>query len=325
MKALVGLSRFVGRTFALWVLVFSAAAYVAPPAFAPIAPAIIGLLGVVMFGMGLTLTPGDFLEVARRPRDVALGVAAQYTLMPLIAFVLTLIVPLPAEVAAGVVLVGCCPGGTASNVMTYLARGDVALSVTLTTASTLLAPIATPALVWLLARQYLPVDAAAMFVSIAQIVLLPIALGVAAKAFLPRLTARLVPVLPLLSVAAIVVIIAAIVAVNQPKLAQSGLLIVAVVAAHNGLGLLLGYAAGRAAGMDVAQRRTVAIEVGMQNSGLGAALALAHFSPLAAVPGAVFSIWHNLTGTLLVSVWRRGETDAAPGGRSPDAPDSSAA
>ena len=316
MKALVGLSRFVGRTFALWVLVFSAAAYVAPPAFAPIAPAIIGLLGVVMFGMGLTLTPGDFLEVARRPRDVALGVAAQYTLMPLIAFVLTLVAPRRPVVTAN---------GTASNVMTYLARGDVALSVTLTTASTLLAPIATPALVWLLARQYLPVDAAAMFVSIAQIVLLPIALGVAAKAFLPRLTARLVPVLPLLSVAAIVVIIAAIVAVNQPKLAQSGLLIVAVVAAHNGLGLLLGYAAGRAAGMAVAQRRTVAIEVGMQNSGLGAALALAHFSPLAAVPGAVFSIWHNLTGTLLVSVWRRGETDAAPGGRSPDAPDSSAA
>jgi len=311
MKALVALSRFVGRTFALWVILFSAAAYAAPTAFTPMAPAIIWLLGVVMFGMGLTLTPGDFVAVVRRPRDIGLGVAAQFTLMPLIAFALTRLIPMAPEVAAGVILVGCCPGGTASNVMTYLAKGDVALSVTLTTASTLLAPFVTPALVWLLASQYLPVDAPAMFISVAQMVLLPIALGVAAKTALPGLTARLMPVLPMISVAAIVLIIATVVAINQPKLAQSGLLILAVVIAHNGLGLLLGYGAGRAAGMAVAQRRTVAIEVGMQNSGLGAALAQAHFSPLAAVPSAVFSIWHNLSGTLLVSHWRR-ELETVP-------------
>lgn len=312
MEALVTASRFVGRTFAIWVIVGGAAGYVAPTSFAPVAPHIFWLLGVVMFGMGLTLAAGDFLEVARRPGTVALGVAAQFTLMPGIAFALTQMVPLPPDVAAGVILVGCCPGGTASNVVTYLARGDVALSVTMTAGSTLLAPLVTPALVWLLARQYLPVDAASMFLSIAQIVLLPLALGVTAKTLFPKFTERLVAALPLVSVGGIVLIVAAVVAVNRPALAQSGLLIAAVVAAHNVLGLLLGYWAGRAFHLGSPQLRALSIEVGMQNSGLGSALALAHFSPLAAVPSAVFSVWHNISGTLLASHFRRQDPEEAP-------------
>ncbi len=296
---------FVGRTFALWVLAFAVAAYYAPGAFRPVAPYIVWLLGLVMFGMGLTLAPSDFVEVARRPREVALGVLAQYTAMPLVAFLLTQAVAMPPEIAAGVALVGCCPGGTASNVMTYLAKGDVALSVTLTTVSTLLAPFATPVLVWMFASQYLPVDAAAMFLSIAKVVLLPLALGAAVKRWLPRVTDGLLPALPLISVAGIVLIIAAVVAVNQAKLAQSGLLVAAVVVAHNGLGLLLGFWAGRVSGMGAPQCRTLAIEVGMQNSGLGAALAQAHFSPLAAVPSAVFSVWHNISGAILAGYFRR--------------------
>ncbi|SBW10926.1 Uncharacterized sodium-dependent transporter YocS [uncultured Alphaproteobacteria bacterium] len=305
MKSLAALAQFVGRTFAVWVLVITVAAYFAPAAFRPIAPYIVWLLGMVMFGMGLTLSPGDFVEVARRPREVGLGVIAQFTVMPLVAFALTRVVPMSPEIAAGVVLVGCCPGGTSSNVMTYLAKGDVALSVTLTTITTLMAPFATPFLVWLFASQYLPVDAAAMFLSIAKVVLLPIALGVAIKALLPGLARNLVPVLPLVSVTGIVLIVAAVVAVSQAKIAQSGLLIAAVVVAHNGIGYTLGYFAGRLGGMRVPQRKAVAIEVGMQNSGLGAALAQAHFSPLAAVPSAIFSVWHNISGALIANYFGR--------------------
>ncbi len=305
MKSLASLAQFVGRTFAVWVLAVTAAAYFAPDLFRPIAPYIVWLLGMVMFGMGLTLAPGDFVEVARRPREVGLGMLAQFTVMPLVAFGLTRIVPMPPEVAAGVVLVGCCPGGTSSNVMTYLAKGDVALSVTLTTITTLMAPFVTPFLVWVFASQYLPVDAAAMFLSIVKVVLLPIAVGVAIKALLPGFARTLVPVLPLVSVTGIVLIVAAVVAVSQAKIAQSGLLIAAVVVVHNGVGYALGYLAGRLGGMRLPQRKAVAIEVGMQNSGLGAALAQAHFSPLAAVPSAIFSVWHNISGALIANYFGR--------------------
>ncbi len=305
MGILAAVSRFVGKTFALWVLAFSALAYVEPGVFLPLVPQIVWLLGVVMFGMGLTLSPADFAEVARHPREVAIGVAAQYTIMPLVAFGLTRLVPMPPEVAAGVILVGCCPGGTASNVMTYLAKGDVALSVTLTTVSTLVAPFVTPGLVWLLASQYLPVDAASMLMSIVKVILVPLALGALVKSLLPRAGAWLQAGMPVASAAMVVVIIAAVVAANQPKLAQGGLLIVAVVAAHNILGMTVGYFASHAAGMTFAQKKTLSIEVGMQNSGLGAALAQAHFSPLAAVPSAVFSVMQNVVGAMFTSYWRR--------------------
>ncbi|ARP87537.1 bile acid:sodium symporter family protein [Bordetella genomosp. 9] len=305
MQSLARFSRFVGNTFAIWVLLFAALAFFYPDTFKGIGPYIVPLLGIVMFGMGLTLSKADFQEVTRRPRDVVIGVLGQFIIMPGLAWVLAKGLSLPPEVAVGVILVGCCPGGTASNVMTFLARGDVALSVTVTSVTTLLAPIITPALIYLLASQWLDVSASAMFWSIIQVVVLPIALGVAAQYLLKDKARVGVAVLPLVSVTAIVAIVAAVVAGNQARIATSGLLIFAVVVLHNGLGLLIGYLLAKACGMSVSKRKAISIEVGMQNSGLGVALATAHFSPLAAVPSAIFSVWHNISGPMAATLFRR--------------------
>ncbi|BBP84799.1 transporter [Pseudomonas sp. Pc102] len=305
MRALAALSRFVGNTFALWILLFALLAFYQPAWFLPLAKWIVPLLGLIMFGMGLTLKTEDFREVARRPLRVLIGVLAQFLIMPGLAWLLCQVLRLPPEVAVGVILVGCCPGGTASNVMTWFARGDLALSVAITAVTTLLAPLVTPALIWMLASAWLPVQFGALFMSILQVVLLPIALGLIAQRLLGVRVRHLVEVLPLVSVVSIVIIVAAVVAASQAKIAESGLLIMAVVVLHNGLGLALGYLAGKLFGMPLAQRKTLAIEVGMQNSGLGAALASAHFSPLAAVPSALFSVWHNLSGSLLAALFRR--------------------
>ncbi|HCR1265579.1 TPA: bile acid:sodium symporter family protein [Pseudomonas aeruginosa] len=307
MRALTALSRFVSASFSFWVLLFAILAFFQPAWFLPLTVAIAPLLGLVMFGMGLTLKGEDFREVARHPIRVLIGVLAQFVIMPGLAWLLCRLLQLPAEIAVGVILVGCCPGGTASNVMTWLSRGDVALSVAITSVTTLLAPLVTPALVWLLASAWLPVSFAAMFLSILQVVLVPIALGLLAQRLLGERTRQVAEVLPLVSVFSIVVIIAAVVAASQARIAESGLLIMAVVMLHNGFGLLLGYLTGKLTGMPLAQRKALAIEVGMQNSGLGAALANAHFSPLAAVPSALFSVWHNLSGSLLAALFRRME------------------
>ncbi|HHM5991776.1 TPA: bile acid:sodium symporter family protein [Pseudomonas aeruginosa] len=288
-------------------MLFAILAFFRPAWFLPLTVAIAPLLGLVMFGMGLTLKGEDFREVARHPIRVLIGVLAQFVIMPGLAWLLCRLLQLPAEIAVGVILVGCCPGGTASNVMTWLSRGDVALSVAITSVTTLLAPLVTPALVWLLASAWLPVSFAAMFLSILQVVLVPIALGLLAQRLLGERTRQVAEVLPLVSVFSIVVIIAAVVAASQARIAESGLLIMAVVMLHNGFGLSLGYLTGKLTGMPLAQRKALAIEVGMQNSGLGAALANAHFSPLAAVPSALFSVWHNLSGSLLAALFRRME------------------
>ncbi|ERL99695.1 sodium transporter [Brucella intermedia 229E] len=310
MKAIAAFSDFVGRTFAVWVIIFAVLGFVLPSTFSVFAPWIVVLLGIIMFGMGLTISGKDFAEVARRPFDVAIGVLAQFIIMPLLAVLLTRIIPMSPEVAAGVILVGCCPGGTASNVMTYLSKGDVALSVACTSVTTLLAPLVTPFLVWFFASQYLPVDAMSMFISIVKVILVPLALGFVLQKLVPGLVkAAIPPMLPLVSVIGIVLIVAAVVAVNKAAIAQSGLLIFAVVFLHNGFGLLLGYFAARFAGLSLAKRKAISIEVGMQNSGLGAALANAHFSPLAAVPSAVFSVWHNISGALIASYYARMEDE----------------
>ncbi|MGF6155684.1 BASS family bile acid:Na+ symporter [Ensifer sp. KUDG1] len=301
MKAVASFSQFVGRTFALWVIVFAILGFVFPDIFKQVTPYIVTLLGIIMFGMGLTISLDDFKEVARRPFEVGIGVVSQFLIMPLLAVLLTAVIPMSPEVAAGVILVGCCPGGTSSNVMTYLSKGDVALSVACTSVTTLLAPIVTPFLVWTFASQYLPVDATAMFMSIVKVVLLPLALGFFLQKLLPGLVKAAVPALPLVSVAGIVLIVAAVVGASKGAIASSGLLIFAVVVLHNGLGYLLGFFAAKVAGLSLAKRKAIAIEVGMQNSGLGAALANTYFSPVAAVPSAIFSVWHNISGALLAN------------------------
>jgi BASS family bile acid:Na+ symporter len=305
MNRLAAISAFVGRTFAIWVILFAALGFVFPETFKQIGPWIVTLLSIIMFGMGLTLSVDDFREVLRRPFDVTIGVIGQFAIMPLLAVALTWIIPMPPEVAAGVILVGCCPGGTSSNVMTYLSKGDVALSVACTSVTTLAAPLVTPFLVWMLASQFLPVDGWAMFLSIVKVVLVPLALGAALQKLAPGIVKTAVPALPLASVVGIVLIVSAVVGGSKAAIAQSGLMIFAVVVLHNGLGYLLGFFAAKAAGLSLAKRKAIAIEVGMQNSGLGAALATAYFSPLAAVPSAIFSVWHNISGALLANWFSR--------------------
>jgi bile acid:Na+ symporter, BASS family len=305
MRAIAALSRFAGNTFALWVLVFAIWAFYQPTLFLPAVTWVVTLLGVIMFGMGLTLKAEDFKDVFRHPIKVLIGVLAQFIIMPGLAWLLCQALQLPPEIAVGVILVGCCPGGTASNVMTWLARGDLALSVAITSVTTLMAPIVTPTLIWLLASAWLPVNFGAMFSSIIQMVVLPIILGLVVQRLLGARTRYLVDVLPLISVISIVTIVSAVVAASQGKIAESGLLIMAVVVLHNSLGLTLGFVIGKLFKLPLAQCKTLSIEVGMQNSGLGAALATAHFSPLAAVPSALFSVWHNLSGALLATFYRR--------------------
>ena len=265
------------------------------------------LLGVVMFGMGLTIKLEDFKVVFSRPKDVIVGCVTQFTVMPALAWALSRLFNLDEALTVGVVLVGCCPGGTASNVMTFLAKGDLALSVGMTGVSTLLAPFLTPLLTLLLAGKTVEVNALGMFIGILWVVVLPICLGFIAKRLFPQTTERAVRFMPAVSTAAIAVIIAIIVAANAERLFSGGLAVVLVVVLHNLCGLVLGYLVAAALRLSEPKRRALCIEVGMQNSGLAASLAAAHFAayPMAAVPGAIFSVWHNVSGALAARFFTR--------------------
>ena len=297
------LSIFIGQTFALWAIVFAIIGYSLPQPFVPLKGTIPYALGVIMFGMGLTLRARDFEEIVRRPAQVLLGVVAQFLIMPLLAVALVHVFALDPMVALGVILVGCCPGGTASNVMTYLARGDVALSVTITSCSTLLSPLLTPLLLQLYAHTSVDIEAGKMMVSILETVLLPIVAGVVVNRLFDRHLQLLRDALPLISVSGIVLIIAIVVALNKSQIAASGLIIFGVVILHNLLGYAMGLSVAWLVGMDSAQRRAVMIEVGMQNSALGASLGINHFkSPETALPSAIFSVWHNISGALVANI-----------------------
>ncbi|MBR6963295.1 MAG: bile acid:sodium symporter family protein [Prevotella sp.] len=266
------------------------------------------MLGLIMFGMGLTLRPTDFRVVFSRPKDVLAGCLAQFTVMPLTAWLLAKVFSLPADLALGVILVGCCPGGTASNVITYLAKGDLALSVGMTAVSTVLAPLLTPLLTWLMAGTYVNVDAWGMLLSIVYVVVAPILVGFLIQHYLPSFTKRVVPWLPAFSSTMIALLVGIIVAHNAPRLFTGGLLVVAVVVLHNICGLTLGYGVARVLHMQRAKRVAMSIEVGMQNSGLATSLATIHFAifPMAAIPGAVFSVWHNISGALMAKIYSAG-------------------
>lgn len=305
MKALEKISLFAGNTFAYWVLLFAGLALLIPEGFTWIGPHIPLLLGIIMFGMGMTLSGGDFKEVFKHPKSVFIGVIAQYTIMPILAFALATLLGLPPEIAVGVILVGTCPGGTSSNVMTFLARGNTALSVSITTVSTLLAPIITPAITLLLASKWLPVSASAMFLSVVKMVLVPIILGLVVKTLFRKQVEKSISALPLVSVIGIVAIVAAVVSGSKERILESGLLILAVVILHNAFGYMVGFFAAKLFKMNYADQKAISIEVGMQNSGLATALATAHFSPLSAVPGAIFSVWHNVSGSLLANYWNK--------------------
>jgi BASS family bile acid:Na+ symporter len=290
------------------VLLVAALALFVPASFVWIDTWVINpMLGVIMFGMGLTLSPQDFKVVLSRPKDIFIGCLTQFTVMPLLALGLTLAFSLPKELAIGVILVGCCPGGTASNVITYLAKGDLALSVGMTAASTILAPLMTPFLVWLLAGTMVDVDTVGMLMSIVYVVIAPIVCGLLCQRFLPAMTKRVTPYLPALSSVAIMVVVVIVVSHNAERLLTAGLLIVSIVMIHNLLGLAIGYTVGRLLHLQKPKCVALSIEVGMQNSGLASSLAVLHFAayPLATIPGAVFSVWHNISGALMARFYSR--------------------
>ena len=299
---------FIARWMGALVLLVAALALFVPASFVWIDTWVINpMLGVIMFGMGLTLSPQDFKVVLSRPKDIFIGCLTQFTVMPLLALGLTLAFSLPKELAIGVILVGCCPGGTASNVITYLAKGDLALSVGMTAASTILAPLMTPFLVWLLAGTMVDVDTVGMLMSIVYVVIAPIVCGLLCQRFLPAMTKRVTPYLPALSSVAIMVVVVIVVSHNAERLLTAGLLIVSIVMIHNLLGLAIGYTVGRLLHLQKPKCVALSIEVGMQNSGLASSLAVLHFAayPLATIPGAVFSVWHNISGALMARFYSK--------------------
>ena len=302
------ISDFVGKYMAIIVLVVAALALFVPKSCLWIQTSWINyLLMVVMFGMGLTLKFGDFAVVFKRPKDIIIGCIAQFTIMPLLAFALGKIFGLETGLLAGVILVGTCPGGTASNVMTYLSKGDVALSVGMTSVNTLLAPLLTPAITYLLLKTTVSVDVMSMFLSIIKVVIIPIALGFIINRFWGKYTEKVSDVLPLISVLAITLIVAAVVSHNAERILETGDIVFVVVILHNVLGYVVGFALGLILKLPMSKKKALSIEIGMQNSGLATSLAGSAFPDLAmaTVPGAIFSVWHNISGALLANIYRR--------------------
>lgn len=305
MKTLKQISNFFGKYMSVIVLVVAAVSLFFPKSVSFIKTTYVNyLLMTAMFCMGITLKVEDFKVLFTRPKDIAIGAIAQFTIMPLLAFLLSLAFRLPPELAIGVILVGTCPGGISSNVITYLAKGDVPLSVGMTSVSTILAPLATSLLTLLYAGEKIDVNAVSMFISILQVVILPIVLGFIINKFFHKFVEHFKDVLPLISVVAVVAIVAAVVSANSQRLMQVGHLVVIVIIIHNTLGYMLGYFLGKVCKFNNAKCKTISIEVGMQNAGLASSLASTHFAymALAAVPGAIGSVWHCISGSIVANI-----------------------
>ena len=298
-------SKFATNTFLVWMLIAAIIGFIFPTQLATLSSWVPYLLGIVMLGMGLTIDPKDFKIIFQAPRSVIVGVILQYTIMPLSAFLIVKLFQLPPEIAIGVILVGCCPGGTSSNVMSYLANANVALSVAITSVSTLLAPFLTPALIYLFAHEWLQVSFISMFWSVVQVILIPIIIGFVLQKVFKKFADKTATALPIVSVVAISLILASVVGSSKAQILATGLLIFAVVILHNLIGYVLGYTFAKILKLDRPDKKAVSIEVGMQNSGLAVSLATVHFNPLSAVPGAVFSLIHNITGPILAKYWNK--------------------
>ncbi len=309
-------SDIIGKYMAWIVLVIAALALFLPKSCLWIQTTWINyLLMIVMFGMGLTMKLSDFAVVFKRPRDVIVGCLAQFIVMPLLAFLLGKIFGLSNELLVGVVLVGTCPGGTSSNVVTFLSKGDTAMSVGMTSINTLLAPLLTPVLTYMYLRTSVSVDVKSMFISIIQVVIIPIGLGLLINKIFGKYTEKIVDILPTVSVAAICLIVAAVVSHNSEKILTTGLIIFMIVILHNLLGYLCGFLIGLLFKMDLGRKKAVAIEIGMQNSGLATTLAGTAFPDMtmATVPGAIFSVWHNISGAILAGIFNRLKDSEADG------------
>lgn len=309
MKKIGRISSFLTRYIGVIIIIFSIIAFCWRDGFAWTTNYTSMFLGIAMFGMGLTIKMGDFQVVFSRPKEILIGCLAQYTVMPFLAWILAVVLKLPEDLALGVILVGCCPGGTASNVITYIAGGDVALSVGMTIVSTLVAPLATPSLVYVLAGAWVEVSFIAMVLSVVKVILVPVLLGILIRSILGKQIQKISELLPLISVVSIVMIISGIVAVNADKIISCGMLVLGVVILHNLCGMGIGLAAAKLLKVPYDKVTAIAIEVGMQNSGLAISLATANFAanPLATLPGAIFSVWHNISGSVFAGIRRREE------------------
>ena len=295
---------FIERNFIVIAVAMFALALAHPPSFTWVKPHIPLGLGIIMFGMGLTLEFADFRDIMRKWPLVGLGMILQYAIMPLLAVFISHVLGLPAEITIGMIVVGACPGGTASNVIAYLAKANVPLSVTMTLASTCLAPVLTPAIIYLLLERQIEIDFWSMVTSVFWIVVFPLVDGLILRRLLRRGLEPFLRWFPSLSIIVIALLIACIIGLNQATLLGLPLLVLLAVILHNALGLAAGYGMARAAHCNRRDARTLAIEVGMQNSGLGVALAVKHFGAATALPGALFSLWHNLSGVALARRWR---------------------
>ena len=307
MNLLNTISNLFGKYMAIIVLVVTATTLFVPQTGLWVSLSWINyLLMIIMFGMGLTLKFEDFKLVFIRPKDVIIGCVAQFTIMPLLAFMLCKLFNLDVALMTGVILVGACPGGTSSNVITYLSKGDVALSVSMTSINTILAPILTPLITYLLLSTTVDVNTYSMFISIIKVIILPIVLGFIINKIFGKFTQKTVKILPMLSVIGICMIVASVVSHNAAKILSTGLIVFTVVILHNILGYVCGFGLGKALKYDVAKTKAISIEIGMQNSGLATSLASTSFASLAmaTVPGAIFSVWHNISGAILANIYR---------------------
>ncbi|RIY31536.1 sodium transporter [Psittacicella melopsittaci] len=305
MQALQKFNAFLNKTFSLWIVFFATVAYLWPQYFTFFLPYMTYGLGLIMFGMGMTLTFKDFALVLTQPKAVIVGCCAQFTIMPLSAYFLAVGFNLPPELAAGLILLGACPGGTVSNIMTYVARGNVALSVTMTSICTLVAPVVTPTIFFLLASQWLEISPWGMFRSVVEVILFPIVLGIVIRLFFKRQVNYIVQGLPVVSFACIAAILTGIIAINSDNISRTGVLVFFLVVVQNAVGFALGFVVSRVLRLDLYDSKAISIEVGMQNSALGVALANAHLTPIAAIPSAVAALWHNVAAPMLASYFAR--------------------
>ena len=307
MEKISRISDKITQNIGLIIVIFSVIAYFVPDYFSWMTNYTTIFLALAMFGMGTSIDSDSFKEILKNPKDVFIGSLAQFTIMPLIAWFLAIAFNVNKDIALGIILVGCCPGGTASNVITHIAGGNVSMSVSMTILSTLLAPIVTPFLVYLLAGRWVEVSILAMFKSVVTVILIPVLMGIFAKKLSPEKMEKSKSIFPLISSLAIILIISGIIGANSEKIAKSGLIVLLIVMIHNALGLLLGLGVARLFKMDYDKQTALSIEVGMQNSGLAIQLATANFAlnPLATLPGAIFSIWHNISGSIFASIRRK--------------------
>ena len=297
------------QLFPLWAVLLSVLAYFLPEFFIPFKGYIIPLLMVIMLAMGLTLSPKDFKQVGKNTKAVGVGVLLQFLVMPITALLIATLFGFDEELTIGMLLVGSVAGGTSSNVMCYLAKGDTALSISMTAISTLLGVVLTPLLVSWMIGTAVDVPVSSMLMSLVKIVLIPVAIGVLINTLAHDAVRKTEAALPYISMFAIVFIIAIVVALSAEKLASVGALVALAVVIHNGIGLLLGYSVTALLGFDKRICRTIAFEVGLQNSGLASALAIKFFTPAAALPGSIFSVWHNISGSLIASYWSKKPVD----------------